>query len=92
MSPQKNNDPLVGPVPDIIDYIHMHMLRDAINGTWGKALTSSDSTASGGSSIIRTYAYTVNAAWKAKNCAVIAFVYDTDTKEILQVEEAELTE
>jgi len=38
ISSQKNNNSFVGPVPDITDYVHNHVLRTSINGIWGETL------------------------------------------------------
>ncbi len=35
---QKNNNSTVGPVPDILDYAHMHVLRASFTGTWGVSI------------------------------------------------------
>ena len=39
-SPQANNNVQVGPTPMIDPYYHRHVLRAAVNGTWGEALHS----------------------------------------------------
>ncbi|MCK9618131.1 MAG: Omp28-related outer membrane protein [Lentimicrobiaceae bacterium] len=39
VAPQKNNDPSVGPTPDWLDYVHNHLLRTSLNGTWGSIFT-----------------------------------------------------
>ena len=88
VSAQMNNDPGVGLVPEILDYTHMHMLRDAITSTWGVPLTSGDSTTTGGHQIIHSYPYTIPQAFDPSHCRVIVFIYRTDTYEIIQVEEA----
>jgi len=82
-SPQKNNDSLVGPVPIIYDYIFMDMLRTNMNGTWGEELTASVDSAL---TYTKTYSVTLDAAWTAKNCHVVAFVSNTETKEVIQAE------
>ncbi|HRY98686.1 MAG TPA: Omp28-related outer membrane protein [Bacteroidales bacterium] len=89
VSAQKNNDPGVGPTPDILDYTHKHMLRDAINGTWGSSLASADTTTTAGHQIVTSYPYTLPAQFNAEHCKVIVFIYRTDTWEIVQVEEVE---
>ncbi len=91
---QKNNDPLVGATPDILDYVHMHVMRGAVNGTWGTSLLTKEQTSS--VPVINTFqtqfaGFNLNTLIP-KNCRVVAFVYDVDTKEILQVAEQHILE
>ncbi len=80
-------------------YIHRHVLRDNINGTWGEALVTGTITAN--AAINKTYNYTFPAAYPAaggasstlcnvNNCHVTAFIYNDATKEVIQVEEAKV--
>ncbi len=75
---------------DIPDFVHNHALRDAINGTWGTTLTSGIIHAD--TSVIKSYAYNINNNWDVNQCSIVAFVYDYDTKEILQVAEKHIIE
>ena len=86
---QKNNDPLVGPVPDIENYVFNDMLRAVLNGTYGEQLTASVDTLDVYS---KTYLYTLNDAWIAEHLSLVAFVFDETTKEIIQVEKRHLIE
>ncbi len=88
VSPQKNNDAEVGTTPIIMDYVHQHVLRGSINDTWGDPVAVQGTA--NPESLTKTYSYTIPAAYNAENCAVVAFVYDDDTKEVLQVIEKEL--
>jgi hypothetical protein len=88
VAPQKNNDPLVGATPEILDYVHMHVLRGTITTTWGSTIASLGT--SNPTSIIKSYRYQIPAKLVPKNCRIIAFVYDDDTKEVLQAAEAEV--
>jgi hypothetical protein len=85
---QKNNDPLVGTTPEILDYVHMHVLRGTITTAWGSTIASSG--VANQTSIIKSYRYLIPDKVVPKNCRVIAFVYDNDTKEVLQAAEAEV--
>ncbi len=62
------------------DYEHNHVLRDAPNGTWGTPLTFNDNSA--------TYQLTdyslKDKTWVLENCDIIAFVYNEDTKEVIE--------
>lgn len=91
---QKNNDPLVGPTPNILDYVNMHVMRGAVNGTWGTPILLKENTSS--TPVINTFrtafaGFNLN-TMVPKNCRVVAFVYDTDTKEVLQAAESEVAD
>ncbi len=64
-------------------YVHNHVFRDAVNGSWGEEITvSKDQTT--------TQNYTYQLAkdnWKAEDMAVVAFVYN-DQQGVLQVIDA----
>lgn len=78
-------DPVNPGNTDIENYIHRHVLRDAINGSWGESLQTVNMDK--GSILEKNYTYVVDSEYKAKNCSVIAFVYYNKTKEIIQAEE-----
>lgn len=62
------------------NYVHQHVLRDAINGVWGEKITfMSDNT----KTIKHQYSLRVK-RWNVANCEVVAFVYDTESSEILE--------
>ena len=68
----------------IFDYVHNHVLRDAVNGTWGEAVQlTADATQ-------LTYTYNVPEEWNAQHMAVVAFVSNEDG--VLQVIEHEIFE
>lgn len=77
------------------DYIHRHVLRDAItpSGAWGELLESG--TIAAGAIKIKRYAYTIPSNYKgvpcdANKCHLVAFVYNTSTYEIIQSEEVKV--
>lgn len=72
--------------PDIPQYTHHDVLRDAINGVWGVPV--SDEAITADSRHTKTYTFTLNENWNSVNCKVVAFVFDNESKEIRQVEEA----
>lgn len=86
VSPQKNSDPNFGLTPEIPDFVHNHVLRVAVNGVWGDILCTGN-VLPPGTLYSRTHQYTLNNAWKADDCAIVAFVYDGDTYEVLQAAE-----
>lgn len=53
------------------NYMHQHVLRDAVNGSWGEAITVAE-----GDTTRTTHTYTLNEKWVAKNVSVVAFVYN----------------
>lgn len=68
------------------DYVHNHVLRGAINGTWGELV----GTISAGNSIERSYTYDIGGC-VAENCKVVAFVYETASRgNVLQAAEVAL--
>ncbi len=88
ISPQKNNKPEIGETPIIYNYEHNHMLRDCINGTWGTDIE----VGSINETISKSFTYTIPANFNAGNCNVVAFVYDNDTKEVIEAAEAKVFE
>lgn len=76
------------PVGDIEDYVHMHVLRGAMNGTWGDLLNSAEGAAiESDAKISRSYSFQLDANHVAGNCNVVAFVYRVSDDEIIQVRE-----
>ncbi len=88
VSPQKNNNPQIGPVPDILEYTHMHVLRHALTSSWGNSIASPDSLLVAGTRKIHTFRYDLPEANMPKQCHIVAFVYQTSNYRILQVVEA----
>ncbi len=70
------------------DYVHHHVLRDALNSSWGETIAAG--SAAVGTSVTKNYSYTVNNNWNADYCYVVAFIYNNTSKEIIQVEEAKI--
>ena len=61
------------------DYVHNHVLRDAINGTWGSELKFENNISQ--SSI--NYSFE-DKKWELEHCDIIIFVFDTDSKEVIE--------
>ena len=55
------------------EYVHNHVLRDAINGPWGE-----DITLNAGETKQFSYTYDVPEQWNAKNLRVVAFTYNEE--------------
>lgn len=60
------------------EYIHNHVFRAAVNGTWGE-----DVTVKKGETTTKQYSYVLPEAWNADNIAVVAFVYNDGGVEIV---------
>jgi thiol-disulfide isomerase/thioredoxin len=86
-------DNIVSPQQDkteiISDYVHQHVLRTSLNGTWGDQL-SDGSAIDPGTSFKQNYQSTLSEDWNYENCNIVAFVYDGDTYEVLQAVEVKI--
>ncbi len=78
-------DKAFAPNEDISDYVHNHVLRGSMNTTYGEAINTPTAI---GDVIEKSYSRDIKADWNIDNCQIVAFVYDSDTKEILQAETA----
>jgi hypothetical protein len=67
-------------------YEHNHVLRTSMNGTWGDPV-GNDGLAVTGTVLTNNYSFSIPSEWNAENCAVIAFVYDSETLVVIQAEE-----
>ncbi len=78
--------PQLAPPPQglVQDYVHMHVLRGAVNGNWGEALPN-DSYAADETATISFNNYALGTDWTLKNLMVLAYLYNADTKEVIQV-------
>lgn len=53
------------------DYVHNHVLRAAVNGTWGEPCAPRE-----GETLTQTYKQPVDASWNTDNLSIVAFVYN----------------
>jgi hypothetical protein len=77
-------------------YIHQHVLRDNLNGTWGENVGTAGSIVAGHITT-KNYTYTLPTTYPTSGsgttvcnddqCYVIAFIYNDATKEVIQVHE-----
>lgn len=72
---------------DIENYVHRHVLREAINSPWGEIVEGSTKQ---GEIFSKTVNYILKAEFVAKHCSIVAFVSSSDTKEVIQAEIREL--
>lgn len=85
VKPQKNNNPNIGPLSPWLNYVHRHILRDALTPTNGELLVSG--SIQKWAKFSKTFNYSLNPAWNKKHCHIIAFIYDPGDDIIRQVEE-----
>ncbi|PLX05443.1 MAG: hypothetical protein C0594_07280 [Marinilabiliales bacterium] len=69
------------------DYEHNHVLRGSFNGTWGESISTGNLA---GDKLVNTYTMDMGSDWVPENCAIVAFIYNSNTLEVLQVEEKHL--
>jgi thiol-disulfide isomerase/thioredoxin len=86
VSPQKNNNPNIGPSPDWLDYVHRNILRSAVNSTYG-SYVSSDGSVIQDEEYHNQFILDMNANWVTANCNIIAYILSENTGEVLQVAE-----
>lgn len=80
---QKDYDPSLAD-ENLEDYVHMHALRNNFNGTWGDQVGGGNLTAGSIESV--NYSMVLDPAWVDRNCNVVAFVYQTGNKEVIQAD------
>jgi hypothetical protein len=73
---------------DISNYMHRHVLRTTLNDKYGDAIIPTGIVA--GTKQTKTYTLTLNQQWKFKHCAIVAFIYNAQTKEVVQVQEKKI--
>ena len=82
-------DPAHIPTSDDSNYVHRHMFRGTVNSDFG-GFISNDPQA--GTKQEKNFTYTVPVNFNEKNCYIVAYVYNDNTKEIVQVGEAKIEE
>ena len=91
-------DGIVGPQLSgstiLMDYVHNHILRTSANGEWGQEIGSSFVTEQ---SVTGEATVKLNGNWKAENCSIVGFIFQTGSKvteqaatvKVIKAEEAE---
>ncbi len=81
------------PSPDqyILEYVHRHVFRGSVIGTWGSPLTVG-SFFNAGQEFNSQFNYSLPSEWVAERIHLVAVVYKASTKEVLQAEEVHLIE
>lgn len=80
---QKDYDPNLTD-EKVPDYVHMSVLRDNFNGTWGDQVGSGNLSAGAVENV--NVSVTIDPEWDENNCNVVAFIYRTDNKEVIQAD------
>ncbi len=75
---------------DVPDFIHRHLLRGAVNSTWGDKLYTINTIIPKGYTTTKTYSQVLDPTWSDKHMSYVAFIQDNVTKEIIQAEEIHL--
>lgn len=63
----------------INDYVHNHVLRSAVNGTWGESLVSLPQ----GETKSYTHTITLPVEWNADNCHIVAFACENSGNRVV---------
>jgi hypothetical protein len=90
IAPQQNNDLSIGPEGILEDFVHMHIMRGALTDTWGSDLATAGTA--NPEKFIKSFQSVLPEKCVAKNCHIVAFIFDKDTYEVLQVAETKLIE
>lgn len=85
VKPQQTQNDVEYPSNIIESYVHRHVLRGSMNGTWGDTIFSQ--SLEEGTASQKIFNGTLNAAWNENHCYIVVFIYDVATNEIIQVEE-----
>ncbi len=80
---QKDYNPDL-PEENLHDYVHMHALRTNFNGTWGDPVGTGNLAAGSVNSV--SYSLVLDSEWVDHNCNVVAFIYQTGNKEVIQAD------
>ena len=76
----------------IENYVHNHVFRTSFSGALGESVKDDTEEMAKGATIEKSYTKAADSGWNIANCKVVAFVYDSNTKEVLQAEMVDLSE
>lgn len=71
--------------PKTSNYVHMHTLRAAFNGTWGDEVNSGNPIPAGFTETT-SKSLIIEPEFVDHNCNVVVFIFRDDTKEVIQAE------
>ncbi len=84
VKPQKDGN------QDIEDYVHNHVLRAAINGTYGMILNDGVPLTAGESATLASSIDATGTDWNLQNCYVVAVLFNPTAREVIQVEKVDV--
>ena len=70
------------------DYVHRHVFRTTMNGAWGEDINTT--AIAPGDVIAKSYTAKLNDAYNADQCYIVAYISNSDNKEVLQVTEKKI--
>ena len=70
------------------DYVHNHVMRGTVNGTWGDPFINAMAPA--GTFIEKDYSFNLNNAFVDDNCSVLAIIYKENSLEVVQADEVKI--
>lgn len=79
---------IVNGVGTVNEYMHRHVFRGTMNGTWGEEINAEPIAP--GQEIAKSYTGTLKETFNEDQCYIIAYVANSETKEILQVTEKKI--
>lgn len=77
-----------GGTETIEDYVHNHVLRGHMNGTWGSEVWNGNILA--GESVDYSESISVGGDWRPEHLHVVAYLYNNDSFEVVEVNEVKL--
>jgi len=77
-----------GGTETITDYVHNHVLRGHMNGSWGAEIWNGNILA--GESVDYSASISLGSDWRSEHLHVVAYVYQNDSFEIIEVNEIKL--
>lgn len=89
IAPQMLPEEMITDKPYDLEYEHRHVLRGAVNGTWGAVLFNPGSGTDGtkGTHYLQDNTFVIPEGWNESNCIIIGFVYKTQDLSVLQANE-----
>lgn len=86
----RQKDYSIAPLPDLVEgYVFMHMLRDAVNGSWGDVVKTGASSVND-TARVSYKNFALNSKFNDKQIYLVGIVYDGTTREVIQVEKVKI--
>ena len=70
------------------DYMHRHVFRGTMNGTWGEEINTT--AIAPGDELSYVYAKKLDSSFNEDQCYIVAYISNSNTKEVLQVTEMKI--